>query len=158
MKDYWNFSFHEIGYFDLPAMIDYMLMSTNQTQFFSVGYSQGTSATMVMLTNRPEYNQKIIQTHLVAPAIFLKHLQSPGIKLLAKKRTQQLIKDSGMFKNPPVIRLLTNLCNIYCKEPIFFMCQSVFYYIFGPTTGETEMSAVSSINVIAYMYFNCSFS
>lgn len=40
---YWDFSFHELGVYDLPAMIDYVLKTTNHTKFIYVGHSQGTS-------------------------------------------------------------------------------------------------------------------
>ena len=147
-KEFWNFSFHEIGYYDLPAMIDYMLKSTNQSKFFCVAYSQGTSATMVMLTKRPEYNQKIIQTHFIAPAVFLKHMKSPGIKFIDKPNIKQLIKDLGLFKNPPIMGLISAFSSNVCKEPTFSICQSVFFYICGQTTGEIEMNAVSVITSI----------
>lgn len=36
----WKFSFNEIGNYDLPAMIDYVLALTNATKLFYVGHSQ----------------------------------------------------------------------------------------------------------------------
>lgn len=41
-KEFWDFSFHELGLFDLPAMIDRVLMITNSKKLFYVGHSQGT--------------------------------------------------------------------------------------------------------------------
>lgn len=38
---FWDFSWHEIGVIDLPAMIDYILQHTNQTKLAYVGHSQG---------------------------------------------------------------------------------------------------------------------
>jgi pimeloyl-ACP methyl ester carboxylesterase len=70
-KKFWNFSFHEIGIFDLPAMIDYILASTKEDSLYYFGYSQGGAAGLVLLSQRPEYNRKIRQIHLVAPAIFM---------------------------------------------------------------------------------------
>lgn len=40
---FWDFSFHELGVYDLPAMIDYVLIATNQTKLIFVGHSQGTT-------------------------------------------------------------------------------------------------------------------
>jgi pimeloyl-ACP methyl ester carboxylesterase len=70
-KEFWDFSWHEIGFYDLPAMIDYMLQLTNASKVFFVGNSQGTTSLLVMLSTRPEYNQKIIQAHLLGPAAFM---------------------------------------------------------------------------------------
>lgn len=157
-KEFWNFSFHEIGYYDLPAMIDYMLKTTNQSRFFSVGFSQGSSATIVMLTTRPDYNQKVIQTHLIAPAAFLKHLTSPAIKTISNPVIKQLINDLGMFKNPPLMGFITAFSSNVCKEPTFSLCQSFLFYIFGQSTGELQMNAVSVVTTIVQIKVKCLFA
>ncbi|XP_031637602.1 lipase 1-like, partial [Contarinia nasturtii] len=56
---FWDFSWHEIGVFDIPATIDYILEQTNKTKLSYVGYSQGVSAFYVMLSELPQYNDKI---------------------------------------------------------------------------------------------------
>jgi len=38
-KDFWNYGYEEMGDFDLPAMIDYILHTTNQTKIGYVGHS-----------------------------------------------------------------------------------------------------------------------
>ncbi|XP_055301156.1 lipase 3-like [Sitodiplosis mosellana] len=58
-EQFWEFSWHEIGFFDLPAMIDYVLMQTGQKQLIYIGHSQGVTSAFVMLSERPEYNEKI---------------------------------------------------------------------------------------------------
>lgn len=69
-KEYWTFSWHEIGFFDLPAMLDYVLKCTENSKLFYVGHSQGTTSLLVLLSSRPEYNEKIIQGHLMAVSAF----------------------------------------------------------------------------------------
>ncbi|CAO1343467.1 unnamed protein product [Diamesa tonsa] len=141
-KEFWNFSFHEIGYYDLPAMIDFMLKTTNQSRFFSVGFSQGSTTTLIVLATRPEYNQKIIQTHLMAPAAFLKHMTSPGVKTISTPAVKQLVKELGLFKNPPLQDLIKAFSDNVCKGPTFSLCQSCMFFIFGKSTGELEMDSV----------------
>jgi pimeloyl-ACP methyl ester carboxylesterase len=80
-KEFWDFSWHEIGFYDVPAMIDHMLQVTNTSRTFYVGHSQGTTSLLVMLSTRPEYNQKIIQAHLMAPAAFMKNFPNPIAKM-----------------------------------------------------------------------------
>lgn len=72
-KEFWQFTWHEIGVYDLPAMIDTVLMKTNQNQLNYVGHSQGGSILAVLLSERTEYNGMISSAHLIAPAIILKH-------------------------------------------------------------------------------------
>ncbi|KAL1459169.1 hypothetical protein WDU94_011176, partial [Cyamophila willieti] len=56
---FWDFSFHEHGYYDAPAMIDHILQVTKSPRVSCIGHSMGTAAFMVMLALRPEYNDKI---------------------------------------------------------------------------------------------------
>ncbi|KAJ6631767.1 Lipase 3, partial [Pseudolycoriella hygida] len=51
--DFWKFSFHEIGVYDLPAMIDYALEKGNTTSLTYCGHSQGTTVVFVLLSMRP---------------------------------------------------------------------------------------------------------
>lgn len=54
----------------LAAMIDFILDQTNQTQLIYTGYSQGGTSLFVLLSELPEYNEKLASIHLMAPAIF----------------------------------------------------------------------------------------
>jgi lysosomal acid lipase/cholesteryl ester hydrolase len=77
-----SYSWNEIGYYDLPAMIDYILALTNQQQLYFVGHSQGTTSLFVLLSTRPEYNQKISTAFLLSPVAFLKNVPNPIFRLL----------------------------------------------------------------------------
>lgn len=79
---YWNFSWHEMGVFDLPACIDYVLSATGAQKLQYIGHSQGTSAFFVMLSERPEYNSKIKMMHALAPVAYMSNVFSPTIKVL----------------------------------------------------------------------------
>lgn len=61
---------HEVGVYDLKAMIDFILEQTNQTQLIYTGYSQGGTSIFVLLSEHPEYNEKIASIHLMAAAVF----------------------------------------------------------------------------------------
>lgn len=74
--DFWDFSWQEIGKYDLPAMIDTVLSQTKQKTLHYVGHSQGCTSLIVMLCQRPEYNKKLITTHLLSPPVYMKHSKS----------------------------------------------------------------------------------
>ncbi|XP_022227947.2 lipase 1 [Drosophila obscura] len=64
---FWRFSWHEMGKEDIPASIDYVLNKTRQPALHYVGYSQGCTVFLVMLSMRPEYVTKIKTTNLMQP-------------------------------------------------------------------------------------------
>ncbi|XP_053614486.1 lipase 3-like [Plodia interpunctella] len=80
---FWDFSWHEIGCFDLPAMIDYVLNSTSAKTLKYIGHSQGTTSFFVMGSERPEYNEKIDLMVALSPVAFMSHAKSPFVRLTA---------------------------------------------------------------------------
>lgn len=72
-SEYWDFSFHEVGYYDLSAKIDYILKVTNYSSLFYIGHSLGTTDLLVLLSMKPEYNRKIKQAHFMSPVAFMAH-------------------------------------------------------------------------------------
>ncbi|KAG5326613.1 LIPK Lipase, partial [Pseudoatta argentina] len=57
-RDFWQYSFHEIGTRDLPAMIDYVLSNTKQKFLRYVGFSMETTIFFILLSTRPD-NAKV---------------------------------------------------------------------------------------------------
>lgn len=80
---FWNFSFHEIGISDLPATIDYILRKTRKSVLYYVGHTQGATAMYVLMSHFPQYNRKIKVYAHISPIVFMSHLKSPPIRLLA---------------------------------------------------------------------------
>lgn len=72
-KQYWSYSWHEIGLYDLPASVDHVLKVTNHSKLHYVGFSQGTTSFLVLTSMRPEYNDKIIGANFLAPVAFLEY-------------------------------------------------------------------------------------
>lgn len=69
--EYWNFSFDEPGYYDLPAMIDLILGETGHSSLFYVGASLGGTFFMAMCSERPEYCAAVAGNVQFAPAIWI---------------------------------------------------------------------------------------
>lgn len=82
-EQFWNFSYDEIGRFDLPAMIDYVLNVTSKEKLAYIGHSQGTTAFFVMCSEKPDYNDKISIMIALAPLAFTEHIKSPLARMSA---------------------------------------------------------------------------
>lgn len=74
-RTFWEFSVHEIGFYDLSANIDYILRITGQGKLSLIGFSQGTASTFVLGATRPEYNNKIKIFIALAPVCYLQNTE-----------------------------------------------------------------------------------
>lgn len=82
-RQFWRFTWHEMGTIDIPEMIDYVLNQTQEQSLHYVGHSQGTTTFFVMASVLPEFNSKIRGAHLLAPAAYMSNMNSPLIRTLA---------------------------------------------------------------------------
>lgn len=144
----WDFSFNEIGKFDLPTMIDFVLACTNQTKLLYVGHSQGTTSLLVLLSTRPEYNEKIIQAHLLAAVAFQKYLPNPFLRAIGRPLNDAFVRSGQKIFNLGNIFILANpISKILCNETLNFettqLCKLVIYAIVGVNTYREEIDVVS---------------
>lgn len=58
-RKFWEWSFEEMGLYDVPATIDYVLNSTGFSKLGLLAFSQGFTTSLVLLSLRPEYNDKV---------------------------------------------------------------------------------------------------
>ncbi|KAF2887085.1 hypothetical protein ILUMI_19088 [Ignelater luminosus] len=82
-KEYWTFSFQQIGEYDLPELIDHILDQTNQEKLFYIGHSQGTTSFFALTSTKPEYNKKVRLTITLAPAAYAGHMRGLLINFFA---------------------------------------------------------------------------
>ncbi|XP_023936847.1 lipase 1-like [Bicyclus anynana] len=78
---FWDYSFHEYGHYDLPAIIDTILSKTGSAKLNAIGHSQGNTIFYVLGSTRPEYNKKINVLTALAPICYLNNLPPPLSKI-----------------------------------------------------------------------------
>ncbi|XP_025995621.1 lipase 3 [Solenopsis invicta] len=83
-KDYWDFSWHEMGTIDLPAMIDHIVKTTGREKMFYIGHSQGTTTFFVMAADRPEYQEHIEEMYALAPIAYSGRMKSPLLQFTSQ--------------------------------------------------------------------------
>ncbi|ERL91187.1 hypothetical protein D910_08526 [Dendroctonus ponderosae] len=92
---YWNFSWHEVGYYDIPANMDYIQNLTGLTNVSYVGHSQGGTAFVVLAATRPEYRTRVTVANLLAPVVYMDHCQLPFFNVL-KEYEEELVYLCGV--------------------------------------------------------------
>ncbi|KAI5646244.1 alpha/beta-hydrolase lipase region domain-containing protein [Phthorimaea operculella] len=81
---FFNFSWDEIGIYDLPAMIDYILAYTGQEKLHYIGHSQGGTTFFVLGSVRPEYNEKLASVHLLAGVGYMEYFPNTQLASIAQ--------------------------------------------------------------------------
>lgn len=134
-KNFWNFSYEEMGTHDLPATIDYILQTTSRPKLSYVGFSQGTTILLVMCSMRPQYNEKILHAILLAPVAWVSHLKFPFIGILSQnvQTLSSLVEKIGLYEwypNNPILNLYHyTVCNR--THPAKVLCDIEYYINFG---------------------------
>lgn len=148
-EDYWDFSWHEVGIYDLPAMIDYVLRETGQQRLHYIGHSQGTTAYFVLISELPNYGDKILSSQLLAPAAYMHNVKSPYVIWLATYlySVEDMYQKSGTHYFAP-----TNEMDIAggledCKDgaPNQDMCTMTIFLIAGFNSQEMNMTMLPVI-------------
>lgn len=60
-----------MGVYDNPAIIEMVTNVTGVRRMYYVGHSMGGTSLAIMLSERPEYNERISTAFLLAPALYL---------------------------------------------------------------------------------------
>lgn len=129
---YWKYSYHEIGAYDLPAMVDYILFLTGKQKLHYVGHSQGAVVFLVLTSMYPEYNGKIASAHLSAPAAFLSKATSPLGKFSGELLSGLQLMDSlGLH----------SIGDRFHSEPMMYLKQAI------------DVNVVSEESIMETMYF-----
>ncbi|KAH6929211.1 hypothetical protein HPB50_024427 [Hyalomma asiaticum] len=131
---FWNFSFHEHAVYDVPAQIDYVLRNTGQRQLLYIGLSQGTLSFFTMLSERPEYNDKVKAFAGLAPFNKLAHIRvrttrqvncTSHLMSFASPYSQRLAQALGAYQMLPkdfqFMGLLRLLCGRVAKPVCTFL-------------------------------------
>ncbi|XP_072396727.1 lipase 3-like [Diabrotica undecimpunctata] len=147
-SEFWQFSWNEIGYYDLPAMIDYITKTTGIDGVHYVGHSQGTTSFFVMTSEKPEYNKKIKVQVSLAPIAYMNHMTSPLLHIIAfwEGSLEILMGLLGMNEFIPEKGFLHLLTEAICKEGLGpILCENALFAICGFSLNEMNTTKIPLI-------------
>ncbi|EAL72959.1 carboxylic ester hydrolase [Dictyostelium discoideum AX4] len=115
--EYWDFTFNEMGEFDLPSMVDYIINVTGNSKVNYIGHSQGTTMGFIGFKDGSELTKKINTFFALAPVARVTHCQSPLFNFLGNLRFGLILKFFGVksfLMDSPILRgfLAPTLCSI----------------------------------------------
>ncbi|CRK92414.1 CLUMA_CG005975, isoform A [Clunio marinus] len=148
-RDFWDFSWHQIGQIDLPAMIDFVLLNTGQKNLHYIGHSQGTTAFFVMASLRTEMNAKIKTMQAFAPVAFMSNLASPFLRIVAPfaDSIDTVMSMLGVYEFLPSNEMLVKGGQLICKDesPIQEVCANVLFLIGGFNSPQLNRTIIPAI-------------
>ncbi|XP_021966606.1 lipase 3 [Folsomia candida] len=142
--DFYDFSWHEMGMYDIPASIDYILTATSAPSLYYVGHSMGCTAFFVAMSERPEYNAKVKLMSALAPATFMPNTKSLVVRLL--------LGLMPIFDRPPYMLVLPiewteRLAAALCKtgSPTQPLCAMILFLIGGDNAPQLDLVSLPAI-------------
>ncbi|XP_018362953.1 PREDICTED: lipase 3-like [Trachymyrmex cornetzi] len=145
---FWNFSFHEMGVYDLPAMILHITNVTSQPLHTYIGHSMGTTASYVMAAERPEIARMVRLIISFAPVAFMTHIKSP-IRFLTPfagniEGLLSLLGEDEFLPHSSLIQFMSKLaCDItFVQDKI---CTNLLFLILGFDREQFDLNLIPSI-------------
>ncbi|NXO20410.1 LICH hydrolase, partial [Cisticola juncidis] len=128
-KEFWQYSFDEIGKYDIPAELNFIMNKTGQKDVYYIGHSEGSAAGFIAFSTYPDLSQKIKAFFALAPVVTTTHATSPLVKFtwLPQSLIRLLLGFKGVlhyneWMKGPVTQFCACLGNV---------CGSIFAYLVG---------------------------
>ncbi|KAL3309628.1 hypothetical protein Ciccas_011824, partial [Cichlidogyrus casuarinus] len=138
--NFWEFSWDEMVYYDLPAMIDYILNRTAVEQIYYVGHSQGTEIFFAHMNQFPESQSRIKAMVALAPVAYLGNVESP-IHYMSPfcQELGSLVEWFGVGEFLPSNKLIKFLAMALCeKDEVPLVCSNIIYLLAGFDKANTN--------------------
>ncbi|XP_070800934.1 lipase member M-like [Pituophis catenifer annectens] len=129
--EFWNFSFHEMGIYDLTAMTEFILQKTGQQKIFYAGHSLGSAIAYVAFSVRPHLAEKIKLFFALGPSYTLQKTISPIFQI--GRLPEVLIKlifgkKEFVLLNPRQRTALAQQCR---RQPVDELCKQALSLMAG---------------------------
>ncbi|XP_054254997.1 lipase member M-like [Indicator indicator] len=141
--EFWDFSFHEMAMYDLPAMINFVLQKTGQKQIYYIGHSQGCTIAFISFSSLPELAQNIKIFFALAPVVTLSHTKVPILKFsfLLDKQFKVLKLLLGKTEASLRVRKLWRFVPRLCGHPVLHKpCANLFFQLGGYNKKNLNMT------------------
>ncbi|XP_061491390.1 lipase member M-like isoform X2 [Rhineura floridana] len=148
-EEFWNFSFHEMGIYDIPATINFILQKTQQDGLYYIGHSQGGAIGLVAFSSMPQLAEKVKLFMGLAPAYTIVDTKGPlKVILSLPEETIRHIwgKKEFCVLNNSMKKISANLCSFPVQDKI---CLQIVSLIAG--CNEKNLN-VSRVDVYARIY------
>ncbi|NXL92409.1 LIPM Lipase, partial [Alectura lathami] len=140
-KEFWQFSFDEIGKYDISAELYFILNKTGEKNVYFIGHSEGATSGFIAFSAYPELAERVKVFFALGPVLTITYATSPFVKFarLPQPLIRLLLGCKGILRQHELIKRITiNLCTSLAKG-----CGRVIYYIAGGRVQNLNVSRTS---------------
>ncbi|XP_060532393.1 lipase 3-like isoform X2 [Cylas formicarius] len=132
-EKFWNFSWHEMGTKDLPAVFSYINTVTQRKNITYIGHSMGTTMFFALSSTSPNLAENVTLMVALAPVAYMTHIKSP-IKYLAPfaNDIEWVARYFGLnqfLPNDKIMKFLAYDCELLKIEKQ--VCENIIFIISG---------------------------
>ncbi|KAI1286349.1 Lipase 3 [Halotydeus destructor] len=129
-KEFWKYSNDEKALKDLPAMLDYVLETTNKNSIAYVGHSLGSAMMISLLSKTAKYNDQIKPVILTAPVWFITNAKDPMQFLLPEPIWPLFLNNPGPFaQNKRILGRSLYAISTLCFVPLFNVICAIGWFL-----------------------------
>ncbi|XP_077553276.1 lysosomal acid lipase/cholesteryl ester hydrolase-like [Haemaphysalis longicornis] len=140
---FWEWSFDEIGSYDLAAAVDHIINVTGFSRIGLLSYSLGFTSSLVLLSMRPEYNDKVNILVGYGAVGNITHFTSPLRQVVPISElitgVNDLFTRGGMLLSSPLVRWLIAT---FCDSPIRTICWSPWALVLGVNSKQLNKTRI----------------
>jgi hypothetical protein len=169
-KKFWDFTLTEVALYDVAEQIDYILHKTASRKLFVTGVAVTTIPLTILMTEKPEYNNKIIQASFLSSVLWVGGNSENIVDTVIYATFYAVLKFIPFFQFETLEKLFVlfreNVCNKlpptreFCYE--LYLLQSLMYgdtgmyYLFDSVSlrVKSEISLTFLINLVCDFYRN----
>ncbi|ODN01617.1 Lipase 3 [Orchesella cincta] len=157
---FWDHSVHEMGVYDVPAMINYITAYTGHQKVHYIGFSLSCSSILIALAKRPEFNHKVGAVVLLAPGVFFQGFFFGLAKFAAPAAGLYEVFGKFLGGIPLIPHFVTNLLHrvlpVYChpKVDLLGTCVLFIRIFFGDDRGLITQDKMPRITMVAPSTFS----
>ncbi|XP_063943310.1 triacylglycerol lipase 2 [Daucus carota subsp. sativus] len=112
--DFWDFSYTEMGIYDLPASLNLVYAETGQKAHF-IGHSQGTTS-MFAAFSQWKVEERLKSAVMLAPVVYLSHMPFGVTYVYCHAYIGEIVQSFGISEcnlmTPPLDTMLRAICSI----------------------------------------------
>ncbi|KAG6614632.1 putative triacylglycerol lipase [Phytophthora cinnamomi] len=96
--EFWDFSWQDMGRFDLPAMLNHVVQVSGQDTVALVGHSEGTTQAFVAFSENQTLAQSVSYFAALAPVAWLSNTKAKALKFVAKIYLDKIFEILGQVE------------------------------------------------------------